>query len=106
PRPPLQFPPRDRFDDCDAFDAVVKTRYRGEALAARLAKVAGVLDADFLQRLQAVGGESRSDDDPPFAPARGELAHRRGGIGLQPFGAAEARLKGHLEALPVQLESL
>ena len=57
-RPASQFPPGDGFDHRHAVGAVVEARDRGEALPARLTEIAGVLDADFLQRLQAVRGET------------------------------------------------
>jgi hypothetical protein len=57
-RPAPELPPGKSFDHRHAVGAVVEARDRGEALSARLAEIPGVFDADFLQRLQAVRGET------------------------------------------------
>ena len=57
-RPASQLSPGDGFDHGHTVGAVVKARDGGEMLAAGLAKVAGVLDADLFQRLQAVRREA------------------------------------------------
>ena len=51
--------------------------------------------ADFLQRFQAVAGESGADHVHAFGAAACQLDQRRLGVGLQPFGLAKARLEGH-----------
>ena len=63
------------------------------------AKIAGVFDADLLERLQAVGDEAGGDDGEALDAALGQLPHRVGGVGLQPFGPAEARLERHPQPL-------
>src|SRR5438876_3042488 len=50
-------------------------------------------DADFLQRLKAVGNESGADDVYPFRSGLGHGDQRRLRIRLQPLGEAEARLE-------------
>jgi len=50
-------------------------------------------DADFFQRFQAVGHESRADDVDPVRPGARELDQRRLGVRLQPLRAAEPRLE-------------
>ena len=56
--PARQLAPGDRLDHAQAILAVVEAGQRGELLAAGGLEIAGVLDADLLQRLQAVGGEA------------------------------------------------
>ena len=51
-----------RFDHRHAVGAIVEAWDRGEMLTACLAEIARVLDADFLQRLEAVRGEAGSED--------------------------------------------
>src|SRR2546428_12632173 len=52
-------------------------------------------DADFLQRLEAVGNESGADDVYPLRSCACHGDQRRLRIGLQPLGEAEARLDRH-----------
>src|SRR5215210_4324486 len=57
-------------------------------------------DSELLDRLQAIGRESgRGDGDPRDALGR-ISGQRRLGRRLEPFGAAEARLKGDVDFLP------
>ena len=62
--------------------------------AAVLAKGLGAADRDLLQRLEAVGGETGRHDGDPLDAVAGDLRQGHVGVGLQPLGAAEARLKG------------
>ena len=68
-------------------------RIAAKRLTAGLSEIAGVFDADFLERLQAVGGKARHDDGEALDAAPAKFAHGFGRIGLQPFGAAETGLK-------------
>ena len=56
-------------------------------------KISRVLDRDLLQRLQAVGGKSRRHHGEVLHAALRQRLHGLVGVGLQPFGAAEARLE-------------
>jgi len=62
-------------------------------------------DADFLQRLKAVGNESGADDVYPFRSGLGHGDQRRLRIGLQPLGEAEARLESYDERFPRKAEA-
>ena len=61
---------------------------------------------DFFQRLQAVAGEAGAHH---VHPLHAGLAHGNQagfGVGLQPLGAAQAGLKGHLELVFGQAQAL
>ena len=88
----------DEMDDhLDAPIAIVKAGNVAELLTAEFVEDLLVLLGDLLERLDAIGGESRGDDgDGLHAVARQRLDSLVG-VGLDPLGAAEARLKGELE---------
>lgn len=65
-----------------------------------------VLDVELLQRLKAIGREAGRDDGERLRTGLGQRLHRLVGIGLEPFGRAEARLEGQPEALGRQIELL
>ena len=65
-----------------------------------------VLDCDFLQRLQAIGGKARRDHDQILHALFGQRLDGLDGVGLQPSGAAEARLIGQHQLGVVELELL
>ncbi len=64
-----------------------------EFLAAGLEECRPRLDADFLQRFQAVGDESRAKHVDPFDALSAKRLQHLGRVGLQPLGAAEAGLE-------------
>ena len=64
------------------------------------------LVAEFVQRLQAVGDESRGQHHHMLVPVLGHLGHRLVGIGHQPRLGAEARLEGGVEGLLVPSQLL
>src|SRR5258708_16725448 len=97
--PSRKLPADKRPDQAHAGGAVVEAREGGEALAAVLVKSLGAADRDLFQRLEAVGGKAgRYHRDPLDAVAR-DLRQGDVGIGLQPLGPAEARLKGESQPL-------
>ena len=49
---------------------------------------------DLLERLEAIGGKARRDDGQPLHAVARQSLDGLVGIGLQPLGAAEARLEG------------
>ena len=59
-------------------------------------------DTDLLQGLEAIGHEPRADDVDPADAFTGELDQGRGGVGLEPSAAAEARLEGDRVLLGTQ----
>ena len=65
---------------------------------------ARVLDGDLFQRLQAVGGKAGRDHRKILDALLGERLDRFDGGWLEPFGAAEARLKGQSSGFVVELE--
>jgi hypothetical protein len=66
-----------------------------ELLAARGQEGATRLDRDLFQRLQAIGAETRAHHVDPLDPLACQRDERGLGVGLQPFGLAEAALEGH-----------
>ena len=99
-----QFAAHDRLDDAEAAGAVVQAGDAGEFLAAAVVEVFGVLAADLLDRLEAVGREARRHHGEPFHAAGGEGLDGLVGVGLQPFRAAEARLERQLELVGGEAE--
>ena len=72
-------------------------------LAAGFEKAGAAFHRQFFQGFQAVGGEARSDHVDASHAVAAERCQRLVGVGLQPFGAAEARLEG--EAILLRVES-
>ena len=69
-------------------------------------KISRVLDRDLLQRLQAIGGKARRHHREVLHAALRQRLDGLVGVGLQPFGLAEARLEGQHQLAVVELEPL
>ncbi len=85
---------------------IVETGNGREIPPAMAAEDVGILDRDLFQRLQAVGGEARRDDGEVLHTTARQRLDRLVGIGLQPFGASEARLEGHAQPVLIVAERL
>ena len=72
---------------------------RGEAFAAGGAEIVGVLDADLLQRLEAIGDEAGRQHGDPLDPFSRQRLHGFGRVRLQPLGAPEPRLKRQAQTI-------
>ena len=70
-----------------------------EALAAVLQERRAALHGDLLERFEAVGNEAGTDHVDRAHALVGHRLETGLGIGLQPFGPAEARLEGHQVAV-------
>ena len=77
--------------------AVIQAGNGGEIFSTVMVKDFGIFAGDFFQRFETIGGKARGDDREIFHTAFGERLHGHVGIGLQPFGHAEARLEGEHE---------
>src|SRR5262245_42158588 len=86
------------LDDGHAERAVVEARDIGELLAAGRQEAGAVLHVQFLQRLEAIGGEARRDDGEAPGASLGKALHGVDGVGLEPRVAAELRLEGRVPA--------
>src|SRR5262249_58363230 len=86
--------------------AVLRTAYRNQILTAVLLEDTRALDRDLLERFEAIGREAWHDDRNVLHPALGELLEREVGRGLEPFAAAEPRLKCHNQFRLVEIEPL
>ena len=84
----------------------VQRWYQHELLAAGGEKALPAADADFLQCLKAIGDERRADDRKSLDAAPGEIRQQLVGIGLDPGGASQPRLKGNAELLRGQAQPL
>src|SRR5665213_2477466 len=102
--PAFEFAQYHFLDNCHAAWGVVETGNGREVLAARVLENLGILHGDFLQSLQAVSRNPRSDDGDGFYAALGQRFHGGIGVGLEPLGNAEARLKGQQQLLIVETE--
>ena len=80
-------------DDVHAGIAVVQAGDEGKLLAAIVPENLGIFLRDFLQRLQAIGGEAGGYDGNALHPIFRQLFDGLVRIGLQPLVEAEARLK-------------
>ena len=78
------------------FDVSGRRIQRGhiiKGLATACQEIRPVAQHDFLERLEAVGGETRTDDsDAPVRPGS-ELCEDFVRVGLEPCFAADSRLK-------------
>src|SRR5258708_35253170 len=88
----------------DPFMAFIQARNVAQLCAAGLEVSGLVLDADLLQRFQAIRNEARADHVQPAGLALAEFLHCLQGIGLQPFGTPETGLERDLIALRCQAE--
>ena len=68
-------------------------------------KICGVLDRDLLQRFQAIGGEAGRHHREVLHAALRQRLDGLVGVGLQPFGAAEARLERQHQLVFVELRA-
>ena len=82
---------RDLGERTDPFVVLVQARDQVELAAACGEEGLLALDADLLQRLEAVGDEARAEDVNAPQPLVGVALERGQGIGLEPLGAPETR---------------
>src|SRR5262245_18007128 len=90
--------PLDQVDEqLDSARAVVEAGNVAELLPAMLVEDFLILLGDLFERLDAIGGEVGRDNGDAFDPRTRQSFHRLISVGLDPFGAAEARLESELE---------
>src|SRR6185437_12802260 len=82
--------------------AVVETGDRGKLLAAIVLEDLGVFLRDFLQRLEAVGGETRRHHGDAAHAVLGQLRDGLVGVGLKPLIKTEARLEGQQQLCRIE----
>src|SRR5215470_17654958 len=88
--------PRNGRQGVDPVRTLVEAGQKVEFLPSRVDKGSPALDSQLLECFQAVGDEARADHVDAAHAALTVLGERRRGIGLEPGGAAEARLEGDL----------
>src|SRR5208283_2961805 len=93
--PPAQVLERQAGQRTDPRGVLVEAGDGVEFLAAGVEKCRPSLERDLFQRLQAVAHEARAGDVDPAYAVLGQGDQRRLGIRLEPFAAAESRLKRH-----------
>jgi hypothetical protein len=74
-------------------------------LATRLEEIVAAFLGDFFQGFQAVGDEAGADHVDAADALAAPFVQGRRGVGLQPFGLAEARLEADLELLGLQVQA-
>ena len=106
----IEFRPAGRVPDdqsgqhVDVGWSVVQGRDIAIVFATGRQKHRPVLKGDFFQRFQAVGGETGADHIHAFDPGSRPSGQQLAGVGLQPFGAAKARLKRHRPLILLQAQ--
>src|SRR3546814_9077200 len=86
----------ERFEQGRAGRPGIEAGQIGEVPSACVGELRLAADRQFLERLEAVGGEAGGEDGDAF-PGATERVEPRGGGGLEPFRASEARLEGDLD---------
>src|SRR6185503_20510971 len=81
----------------DARLTVVETGKTGEIRTTGGKEGFAAADRELLERLKTVGGKAGGDDCDPGHPPPGKPGQHPVGGRLEPFGAAEARLKGDIQ---------
>src|SRR5262245_57548408 len=95
--PAFEFPLDQVNEQPDSALAVVEAGNVTELLPAMHAEDFLVLLGDLFERLDAIGGEAGRDNGDAFDTRPRQGFHRLIGVGLDPFGTAEARLEGELD---------
>src|SRR6476619_428159 len=95
--PTLQFAPYHRLQDAHPVLTVVQAWHRGIVAAAVGMEELRIADAHLLQRLQAVGGESRHHHQYALHSLARQLCNDLFRVRLGPFGFTEPRLVGDHE---------
>src|SRR5512140_1172919 len=76
--------------------AFIEARDDVEFLSSRSEELRLTLQSNLLQRLQTVRDKTRTNDVNAAHPLLTPLRERRGGVGFEPLGAAEAGFKAEL----------
>ncbi len=81
-------------EECNVVVARVECRDVMQVATAGLAEDIAVLHRRLLQRLEAIGCESRTDDVEAIEASAAEFGNRHIRVWFQPLGATQSRLEG------------
>src|SRR3954466_9393258 len=104
--PTLQLSQHELAYHVHARVAVIEAGNEGKLLTAVVLEDLGVFLRDFLQSLQAIGGETRRQHADPAHALLAQPLHGLVGIGLQPLVETEARLEGQKQLVVVEPHAL
>src|SRR5689334_9043105 len=96
-QPARKFALDQAFEHGDAFERIVEAVEQRELLTTSVDERLSPTDSKFLQRLEAIGGETGSGDRNPLDSPPGIAGEGRIGRGFQPLRAAETRLERHVD---------